>query len=399
MTRALTRDLLVQHPDGRPVADTDVTLTQVAHAFGFGSTGFELVGLANGEDPDGTGQALADLWLDVFDTATLPFYWQHFEPAPGRTDTARLLAAATWFQERGVRVKGHPLAWHTLAPTWLQELSTDEVEAALRARIQRDVTAFAGVIDTWDVINEVVIMPVFSNEAALEGDIGPNAISRLCRDRGRIATVRMAFEEARAAHPGATLLINDFNLGTAYECLIEGLLEARIPIDAIGLQSHMHQGYWGEERVLDVCDRFARYGLPLHWTETTLVSGDLMPAGIEDLNDYRPVSWPSTPEGEARQADELERHYRTLTAHPAVEAITYWGLPDTGAWLGAPAGLVRPDGTPKPAYDTLKRLIRDEWWLSPTPARTDAAGRVTVTGWPGEYRITGAGVDQTVTLA
>src|SRR5699024_6749807 len=148
-----------------------------------------------------------------------------------------------------------PLAWHTLAPTWLQAMSTDEIEAAVRARIRRDVPAFAGLIDTWDVINEVVIMPVFANEAALEGDVGPNALSRYCRERGRIATVRMVFEAARAADPAATLLINDFNLGTAYECLIEGLLEAQIPIGAIGLQSHMHQGYWGEERVLDICDR------------------------------------------------------------------------------------------------------------------------------------------------
>ena len=404
MTRALTRDLVLQLPDGRPLAERDVTVSQVSHAFGFGNIGFELVDLATADDveqsdPDGSLRSLADLWLGVFNTATLPFYWQRFEPVQGRPDTDRLLGAARWFAERGVRVKGHPLAWHTLAPTWLQTLSVDEVEAAVRARIRRDVSDFAGVIETWDVINEVVIMPVFTTEAALEGDIGPNAISRLCRDRGRIATVRMAFEEARAAHPGATLLINDFNLGTAYECLIEGLLEAQIPIDAIGLQSHMHQGYWGEERVLEICDRFARYGLPLHWTETTLVSGDLMPADIEDLNDYQPESWPSTPEGEARQADEIERHYRALTGHPAVEAITYWGLPDAGAWLGAPAGLVRPDGTSKPAYDALERLIRDEWWVAPTPARTDAEGRLSITGWPGDYRVTADGFETTVVVA
>ena len=36
-----------------------------------------------------------------------------------------------------------------------------DVEDAIRARITRDVTAFAGVVDLWDAINEVVIMPVF----------------------------------------------------------------------------------------------------------------------------------------------------------------------------------------------------------------------------------------------
>src|SRR3712207_7743553 len=52
----------------------------------------------------------------------------------------------------------------TLFPYTTLFRSTDEVEAAQRARIQRDVTDFAGVIDTWDAINEVVIMPVFTNE-------------------------------------------------------------------------------------------------------------------------------------------------------------------------------------------------------------------------------------------
>ena len=99
-----------------------------------------------------------------------------------------------------------------------------------------------------------------------------------------------------------------------------------------------------------------------------------MPAHIEDLNDHQVASWPSTPEGEARQADEIERHYRTLVGHPAVQAATYWGITDDGAWLGAPAGLVRADGTPKPAYDALRRLVKDEWWLAPTTLRTSVDG-------------------------
>lgn len=375
--------LTLRRPDGTLLTETDVVIEQTGHAFGFGNIGFDLVDHANGIDPASAG--LAELWLDVFNTATLPFYWDRFEPSEGRPETDRLLGAARWFREHGVRLKGHPLVWHTLAPSWLRSRSVDEIEARARARVRREVTDFAGLIDTWDAINEVVIMPVFDNEP--DPEKGPNAITRLCVDRGRIATVRLAFDEARAANPGATLLLNDFDLSTAYECLIEGLLEAGVRIDALGLQSHMHQGYWGEERTEAILARFARYGLPLHWTETTLLSGDVMPPEIEDLNDYQPAQWPSTPEGEARQADEIERHYRTLTSHPAVEAITYWGITDKDAWLGAPGGLVRADGSPKPAYQTLRRLVKQEWWLAPTTLRTDDAGRITVAGWAGDYRV------------
>ena len=87
-------------------------------------------------------------------------------------------------------------------------------------------------------------------------------------------------------------------------------------------------------------------------------------------------------DGEARQADEVERHYRTLVGHPAVAAITWWGLPD-GGWLNAPSGLVRVDGSVKPAYETLSGLIKGEWWLAPTDLRTGSDGRVRFSGSPG----------------
>ena len=224
-------------------------------------------------------------------------------------------------------------------------------------------------------------MPVFSNEER------QNAVTRLCRRIGRISTIRLAVEQARTTGAPVRLVLNDFDMSTAYECLIEGVLEAGLEIDAIGLQSHMHQGYWGEERTNHVLDRFARYGLPLHLTETTLLSGDLMPPETEDLNDHQPKVWPSTPAGEDRQADEIVRHYRTLLSHPSVESVTYWGITDRGAWLGAPAGLVRTDGSPKPAYDALRQLIKDEWWVAPTRLRTDAQGRVPVHGWSGAYTV------------
>ena len=116
-----------------------------------------------------------------------------------------------------------------------------------------------------------------------------------------------------------------------------------------------------------------------------------MPPKIADLNDYRIPDWPSTPEGEERQADEVVRHYRTLASHPAVQAVTYWGLSDDGAWLGAPGGFVRADGTPKPSYDALHGLVKGDWWLAPTTMRTDDAGRVRLRGWFGDYEVRGPG--------
>jgi GH35 family endo-1,4-beta-xylanase len=394
--------LTVLGPDGAPLPDTVVTVEQRRHAFAFGNIGFDLVDLIGGPRPeaenagaddagadDTGGDGIADVdaelerragqLLSLFNTVTLPFYWGDYEPRRGATDARRVSATARWLTERGVVVKGHPLVWHTVQPQWLLDLDLDEVERLQRQRIRDIVGGFAGVIDRWDAINEAVIMPIFDKD--------DNAITRLARARGRIAMVRMAFEEARAANPAATLVLNDFDLTSAYECLIEGVLEAGVRIDAIGLQTHMHQGYLGEEYLGRVLDRFARYGLPLHLSETTLVSGHLMPGEIVDLNDYRIPDWPTTPEGEARQADEIARYYRMLIGHPAVESITYWGVSDADLWLGAPGGLVRADGSPKPAYAAVAGLIKDEWWLRPTDLRTDSDGRVTVRGFLGDYAV------------
>jgi endo-1,4-beta-xylanase len=376
--------------DGELLRGAPVAVEQVRHAFAFGNIGFDFIALANGETgdirPTPFGGApvdlalrLVDLWFDLYNAVTMPLYWGYFEPERGHPDTARLLCAARWFRDRGCMVKGHPLVWHTVAPRWLLDLDPGDVESVVRARIVREVTDFADVISTWDAINEAVIMPVFVKEA--------NAITILAQRLGRVEMVRFAFDTARAVNPSATLILNDFDMSPAYERLIEACLEAGISIDGLGLQSHMHQGYWGEAKTQGVLERFARFGLSLHMSESTLLSGRIMPPEIEDLNDYQVPEWPSTPEGEERQADEIVRHYATLVKHPSVQSITYWGLTDAGSWLGAPSGLVRADGTPKPAYHALRRLIKGEWWLPKTTIVSDDEGRIAIEGFAGEYRI------------
>lgn len=372
--RTGTASLRLTSESGEALAHRDVRVRQVRHALEFGCAAFEVAQ---------AGEDYQQLWLDLFDTATLPVYWGRYEPERGATRRDDLMTAARWFAERDVRLKGHPLVWHTVKAPWVDELALEEAEALLRGRVRREVGDFAGLITTWDAINEVVIMPRFANEP----DGVPNAITRLCAQKGRVEMVRLAVEEARSVGTTPRLVLNDFDLGPEYEQLIEEVLAAGIEIDAIGLQSHMHQGFRGEEQLWEISDRFARFGLPLHWTETTLVSGDLMPAEITDLNDHVVASWPSTPEGEARQADEIVRQYTTLVEHPAVESITYWGMGDAGAWLNAPAGLVRADGSAKPAYHALRDLVRGTWWLDPTTVRTDEDGRLPLAGFAGRYEL------------
>jgi GH35 family endo-1,4-beta-xylanase len=375
--------LTLKGADGEPLAGTEVEIGQTSHAFLFGSNAFDVLEALK---PDNPGRELAEekvgLMARLFNAATLPFYWGLYEPRRGEPMRDALAAAACRCRELGLRPKGHPLCWHTLAPDWLLPLDDDEILALQQERVDREVGGFKGLIDDWDVVNEAVIMPIFEKY-----DSGPR---RLCRKLGRIELIRRLFARARSANPSAFLLINDFDMSAAYDILIEGCLEAGIRIDAIGLQSHMHQGWWGVEKTERILERFERFGLPIHFTETTIISGDLMPPHIVDLNDWQVDDWPSTPEGEARQAEEVAAHYRTLFSHRLVQGIVWWDFAD-GKWLKAPSGLVRRDGSPKPAYRVLEGLIKGEWWTKPARFRTDADGRLRYRAFLGQHRASARG--------
>ncbi len=376
--RKASASIRVTDANGDALANRRLRLEQRAHEFWFGCGAFDAVPYANGMADDPFLRDRVEKWLALFNYGTLPFYWGRYEPEEGRPEIESLMNAARFLTGKGKAVKGHPLCWHTVCADWLLKYDDKTILDRQLARIHRDVSAFAGVIDVWDVINEVVIMPEF--------DRYDNAITRVCRRYGRVTLVKEVFDAAKAANPRALLLINDFNLSDRYAALIRDCLDAGAPIGAIGLQTHQHQGYMGAQRLGEVLRRFEGFGLPLHFTENTLVSGHLMPPHIVDLNDYRVSEWPTTPEGEARQAREWEEMYRLLFDHPAVEAVTGWDFAD-GAWLGAPSGLIAKDNRVKPAYRTLDRLINDEW-RTRGEIVTDEGGRAEVTGFRGTYALT-----------
>ncbi|MBK9925180.1 MAG: endo-1,4-beta-xylanase [Anaerolineales bacterium] len=390
--RTADATLTILKADGTPLANQEVVVEQTRHKFLFGTAAFDLVSLASGDysgEKKEQAEQRAEKISALYNAATLPFYWGRFEPERGKPITEKVKNAARWALDHNMVTKGHPLCWHTVTADWLLELSNEEILKTQIARIHRDVSDFKGLIDMWDVINEAVIMPVF--------DKYDNGITRICKELGRIKTIKTMFDAARETNPNATLLINDFDVSSAYDILVEGCLEAGIKFDVIGIQSHMHQGWWGVDKTLWVLQNFERFKLPIHFTETTLVSGQIMPPEIVDLNDYQVTDWPSTPEGEARQVEETLQHYKTLFAHPLVESITWWDSFD-GGWLNAPAGLLRKDGSPKPAYEELMKLVKGEWWTAQTKLSTDAKGQVQFNGFLGDYELTYQGNKKSFTL-
>lgn len=380
--RKARKKIIIINKNGEKAVKKHVEIKLKNHSFMFGCGAFNVLEYVNAAPNENArlGER-TEMWTELFNYGTLPFYWGTYEPEEGSIQREKLMKCADFLCEKNVRLKGHPLCWHTVCADWLMRYDTSEIMMRQLDRIAREINDFKGKINYWDVINETVIMPVF--------DKYDNAVTRLCSHYGRIELIRMVFEAAKAADPNAVLLINDFNTSEEYAAVIDECLEKNIPIDAIGIQSHQHQGYWGAEKLEEVLTRFERFGLPIHFTENTIISGKLMPPHINDLNDFHADSWESVPEFEERQKRELEEFYRILFKHPLVEAVTGWDFTD-GAWLNAPSGLLRRDFSPKPAYGMLNELIKKEW-STEYSAITDENGCFELYGFKGEYEVTVGG--------
>ena len=346
----------------------NLRISQKRHKFLFGCNIFKLGRCRTSED----NAAYEKQFADLLNYATLPFYWWQYETQKGQPDDERTEEIVRWCNAHGVTTKGHPLAWNYVDPRWLADSTPEEAMRLQFERIGRCAERFKGKVDIWDVVNEATAYD--REELKQRSPKLTQAIAKM----GVPEYIRTAFKTARQANPQAVLLINDYRLDAAYaDNVISQLVdEAGKPMyDVIGLQSHMHGGYWGAARAWDACERFAKFGKPLHFTETTVVSGP-----------RKDSVWATTPEGEQEQAKRVAEFYSVLFSHPAVEAITWWDFTDQGAWQRAPAGLVRSDMSPKPAYEQLHGLIKGKWWTKVETA-TGPGGSANFEGFLGQYEI------------
>ncbi|MCX7826876.1 MAG: endo-1,4-beta-xylanase [Verrucomicrobiae bacterium] len=361
--------------DGNPLANATVEVRQQTHEFLFGCNLFVLDQLATPE----LNRKYEAAFTNLFNFATLPFYWPAYEPQRGRPAHERTEKIVQWCAARGIVCKGHPLVWDFRDPHWLPR-DFEEIRRLSHERVTDCIRRFAGKIDRWDVVNEPTHLGRFGTR-----------LGEWAQSLGAVPYVRQHLETARAAGPNATLLVNDYRVDPAYYQILDQLRAGgKLMFDVVGIQSHMHHGVWPLEKVWRVCDAYARLGLPIHFTETTIVSGAFLgkdPKRKPNAFSNEEMWGETTPELEARQAEQVGRFYTALFAHPAVHAITWWDFSDAHAWKRAAAGWLRKDMSPKPAYEKLRELIKGRWW-SKFDGATDAEGRLRARLYYGDYKAT-----------
>jgi GH35 family endo-1,4-beta-xylanase len=360
-TREVT--LVFRDQSGQPLVNQEITIEQTSHSFLFGCNAFMLL-----KGSPAQQEIYQKRFADLFNYATLPFYWVDYDS--NSTGSAKLRLMAEWCRNHGIRPKGHPLVWYKSVPAWTpwEPLTFENI---LHKHVDEVVSQFQGLIDAYDVINDCVE----------NGDL-KNPIGNWVNKFGPNEAYRRALLWARQANPKAVLLVAGNN-SDKYVTLVNQLYKAKVTPDAVGMHAQMYTEVWSNRKLWDVCEKFKKH--PVHFTELAVLSGHL-----KTDNDWDSFhqGWNSTPEGEWQQAIDVKRVYRLLFSHPAVESITWWDLSDFGAWQGAPAGLLRLDLTPKPAYDELYKLIHKDWWTGTLQLQTDQDGKVTFRGFLGQYRTT-----------
>ncbi len=373
-------ELRFRKKDGSPAAGVRIEVTQTAHDFLFGN----IV-----RPRYYRNQRYLDRIKELFNfVELLEFNWGQYEPDEGKPLVdERLDFIHGWCQPNGINhFYGHMLVWSTqygeypktALPLWLFHYEPSRQRELLRSRIEREVRAYRGVDMLWDVINE-------PTHARHWGDWKkPNYVLEPMDTV--IADVSELLGWAHDANPDARLLVNDYRVivqGTYRQrCqqLIEALQRRRVPLHALGIQAHEPNkgAYWYDPRELwETCELFgSETGLPIYFTEFFYVSD---PAR-KIRGRYRTGSW--NPE---RQAEAIEQFYRTCFGHPAVRAIVYFGLADDDVVIPH-GGLLDEHYQPKPAWQRLKRLIREEW-TTRRSGTTGPDGSFRFRGFAGEYRI------------
>jgi len=257
--------------------------------------------------------------------------WQAIRPSATRFDFSRLDAMIGWADKAGLPVRGHNLLWHQ--PKWMPAWEEAHDFGANRSRAAHDLLVthidtvckrYGTRIRSYDVVNEAV------NPA--DGTLYHTALSRALGSPQE--TLDLAFRAARAAAPHARLVYNDYmswEPGNATHRagvlkLLEGFKARGVPVDALGVQSHLVtqgvdaragiaslEGEW--RRFLDAVTAMG-YGLVI--TELD-VRDNALPADVAVRD--RAV------------ADFTKGYLDVMLSYPSLRDILLWGMTDRYSWI------------------------------------------------------------------
>jgi endo-1,4-beta-xylanase len=284
--------------------------------------------------------------------------WNLLRPTPETYSFTDADSLVTFAETHQMKVRGHNFVWHEALPGWFAgTVSKDNAEKFLVDHIHTVCGRYKGKMHSWDVVNEAIWIPDGRADGLRSSSpwfqmLGPSYID-------------LAFRTAREADPTALLTYNDYGIEydgdeagkkrTAVLALLRRMKADKVPLDALGIQSHLHaiskDGF--SKGVRELIDGANALGLQVFITEL-------------DVNDDA-VAMADMAERDKIVASVYHSYLTAALDGPEVKAVLSWGASDRNTWLNHgtkfrkqhPERLQRPlpfgpDYAPSPAFFAMR---------------------------------------------
>jgi endo-1,4-beta-xylanase len=249
--------------------------------------------------------------------------WRALRPSQDQFDFTQSDALFSFAEAHHLQVRGHTLVWHNSVPDWLKNNSGQmDVRQLLIDHIHTVVGRYRGRVHSWDVVNEAI----------LPDDAQQDGLRRsFWFERAGADYIELAFRAAREADPHVRLTYNDYDIEydnpeqsarrASILALLHHLQQRNVPIDAVGIQSHIHAGSPSSigKGLAGFIESARQMGLEVYLTEMDVNEDDLL---FDDV---------------AQRDHAIASTYRDFLHaaldNPAVKAMLTWGVSDRRTWL------------------------------------------------------------------
>lgn len=249
--------------------------------------------------------------------------WKALRPAPDKYSFEESDALVAFAEHHKIKVRGHNFVWHEALPDWFASTVTKEnAKQFLVDHIMTVGSHYKGKLHSWDVVNEAVLpkdgRPDGLRKSPWMELLGPDYIE-------------IAFRTARQADPHALLAYNEY--GVEYDNdeeaerravilqLLRRLKAANVPLDAVGIQSHIKAGSPSTfgKGIRDYMASVRAMDLKIFLTELDVNEDDL-PYDDVARRDHT-------------IAEVYSDYLTTVLPEPAITTVLTWGVSDNHTWL------------------------------------------------------------------
>lgn len=308
------------------------------------------IGVAVNDDiVSGKDKASQDIAIKHFNTITLENAMKAalINPNPGVFNFEPADAFIDFGKKNNMYIIGHTLAWHNQTPAWFfqdengKPKSKEDVTQRLHDHIKAIAGRYAGKVNAWDVVNEVIDDDGNYRQTLWVKGIGSGD-----------EFVKLAFKYAAQYAPNTELYYNDFNAWRPTKRegivrMVKMLQKEGIKIDGVGIQGHWGLNYPKTEYIEQAIDAYAALGVKVMITELDVdvlpltKEGQIIGQGMSEKQfqneEFKVFLDPYQKDLPTNVQNALSDRYAELFGifykrKDKIDRVTFWGVHDGMNW-------------------------------------------------------------------